>query len=266
MIEQQFVNDAVRFLVTELDAQIATLDSAEWLPKLVGYQETHTRKSRLSALTTPVQISWSLNQERHLRKVAEENRSLGQARLANRALMEQLAVQPISGGRHFSLEVYDRLLALIYKIISWRMYSDLIHYGLASISVELLPSGRIGFDRQENLEILDSYMLAHMESIVTEDIEVFQSHWQHREKEKQEFSSRLKELDPAFNMEFELKFSELRQCSEHILMLGDEQESPVKSLSSDDLVSRLCESPEMEREKGPSCSRLHDFGASRDCL
>ncbi len=245
----EVVNDAVSFLMQELEAQIATLDASEWLPKLIGYQETHSWKNRLSVLAEPVQFAWSLDQVRYIRKVAEENRSRGQARLANLALMEHLAVHPRGGIRHFSLEVYDRLLALISKIISWRMYSDLIHYSLADISVEYLPSGRLGFDRQENLKILDSYMLAHMERIATEDIEDFQSHWQDREREKQELSWKLNSLDPVFSVEFGLTFSELRQCTEHILKLGGEQESPVKSLRSDELVSRLCVSLKWKKSK-----------------
>ncbi len=241
------LNEAVKYCVSELEKLIAALNATELLPALIAHQETHVRENRIRPFADPVRLAWSENQEALLETLVAKNDAQGKASTANRFLIEYSAAQPPHGTKPFSLEVYDRLLALAHEIVNWGRLSDLIQYGLTHVAIEILPSGRLGFDEETSKKSLDAYMSVHMKGFVREEQSTFASQWHNGKQGRDSSDSLVAALDKVFPDEFGLTFSQLRQLLKCVYELGDMQAGPVKRLRQDEMELALCQSLGWER-------------------
>ena len=247
--KKSVINWAVEYLCSEIEDLIEAVRPDELLPFLIAHQEARTEESWLRQFTEPLKVAWSEEQEFALETLADSARMRGEANLANRIVIEFAVARPPRGTRHFSLEIYDRLMALAFKIISWGMYSDLLHYDLANIAVEILPSGRLEFDQRSNVTSLNKYMLAHLRNSGKKESDRFSSQWRESDEEKIGLENRIIELDRVFPDEFGVTFSELRLFLQEICLEGEEQAGLAKMLRIEDLVLMLSDSLDWSEEK-----------------
>ena len=68
------------------------------------------------------------------------------ASIGNRFLVEYVVAQPPNGTQRLSLESYDSLLAIAGEINYWGSLSEFLYFKLVDLEIDMLPSGRLGFD------------------------------------------------------------------------------------------------------------------------
>lgn len=140
---------AVAFFYEELCSLVATLDPNGLLEWLVARDEATIRHSVFHAMTIPTRLACFGSEPEMIKQLDEETPRDNLTAISNRFIIEFVTAQPPRGLRQISLSVYDRLQALASRIIEYGSESDLIHFGLADYTLEILPSGRLGADRRK---------------------------------------------------------------------------------------------------------------------
>lgn len=152
----QLLDLVVKFFYGQLEALVATLDPAGLLEDLIAQHEAlvYSHASHELQAHNPL----GLRHGHHMEWIASRSEWTETA-MASRFLLEYVAARPPAGERVFSLSTYDRLLALGSLIVHWGLVSDLIHYEIVDIGVELQVSGRITLDREQYARALASYLV-----------------------------------------------------------------------------------------------------------
>jgi len=86
---------------------------------------------------------------RCVREALEEADSLTATAMANRFVLECITARPPSGDLPLSAHRHAQMLALAKEIVEYGYLSDAIQYGLSDPDMEILASGRIGYDRSQ---------------------------------------------------------------------------------------------------------------------
>ena len=263
------INEAVACLFRELGNLVETFDPTDLLSSLVAYNEVNVGETAVLDMTMPSRLACFGDRDELVEELVEETHTRDMASLANRFLVEYVAARSPSGTRHLSLEAYDRLLALASQISNLGILSDLVHFGLADTEVEILPSGRLGFNRSTYGSASRSFMSKHMSGILTQSERNFSAYWDSvsgEEGERSEPPPEVKLLDEAFASEFGLTLTELTQLLSDVYNLGIEQESPVKQLPGDKMTEALSISLEWNEGKVVQGLRLLTLGPRDDFL
>lgn len=124
---------------------------------LLQRHEALTRDSTYHAITVPTQLACFAPLQDIATDIATRTGALATASLASRFLLEYVAAQPPTGSRPLSLTVYDELMAIASSIISFGFESDFIHFELADLPMQVLPSGRLGIDRDALERSMSAY-------------------------------------------------------------------------------------------------------------
>lgn len=138
------LNDLVSYLFGRLIRYISTLRPDGMIEWLIGHQEAvavETKLTKIYATTAPACYGDTQEYFDEVKKKFPEHSTV---RMANRFIIEYISACPPKGFRPISFEVYDDLLALAKTIIDYGAFSDFLHYGLADLELEILPSGRLG--------------------------------------------------------------------------------------------------------------------------
>jgi len=142
--QDTIIKDVVSWLYGRLQRNVATLAPEALLEWLISHHEAivhEAAENRLHTTTTPACFG---NEQRMLERLVERLPEFANARLANRLLIEYVAAKPPCGLRPISLTAHDELLAISSAIINLGSMSDLLHYEIADLEYEVLPSGRLG--------------------------------------------------------------------------------------------------------------------------
>jgi hypothetical protein len=135
-------------------------------------------------------------------------REEAKANIANRFLIEYVAARPPLGLRPISLSVFDELMALAALIFDYGTESDLIHFGLADILMRMLPSGRLGANREAFDRIREAYSVALSVRHVDSAKSAFARLWNPSAAPSNR-APEVVELDEATFQEFGLPLSEI---------------------------------------------------------
>jgi len=267
--ENAILNDAVGYLFDELEGLVAALDGTELLPTLVAYLEANTREIFIRRFTVPTRLACFGDREELLKDLTTEIPEADTANLANRFLIEYVAARPPSGSLHFTLETYDRLLALASEIINWGMLSEFVYFHLIDGGLAILPSGRLGSDRTAFVAAQRRFMSNYLGGFVSESQRNFASHWDvpggSRTGNREPLPA-IEEIDNAFAGEFGLSLTELIWLMSDIYELGTKQQGPTKKMAANEMVGSLSRSLTWEDEKLISGIDLLTLGPRDDFL
>jgi hypothetical protein len=216
----EILNASVSFFFNLLEKKVSCLNCKGLLEFLISQNERNIYEQEFLRLTLPTRIECFGTNPTVIDKLSEEISNIGTVSIANRFLIEYVAAQPPIGDFPISLSVYDNLLALAGLITDYGSFSDLDHFGLATINLEFLPSHRLGI----NIEDLSLAMQEHRFSHALGEIEIatnrFDQHWRHPVQSAPPTHG-FNDLEEASKAEFGFSISEiftfLNKCYEHAI-------------------------------------------------
>jgi len=173
---------AVEFYGQELVRLVASLSAEGLLEFLIEQQEATVRQSSYRELTIPTQLACFSNVPNMVLRLGTELPELAEAAVAGRFLIEYVAACPPNGVRPISLSVYDRLLALASRMTSFGFASDMIHFQIADIALEMLPSGRLSVNHEQYVKALAAYLPAMLTNAIERATEAFTGRWDGKER------------------------------------------------------------------------------------
>lgn len=141
-------NACVGFLFQELRRQTKTLAPVGLLEFLVAQHESHTYNRHLARLHLPTTVGCFENQEEVLGQMLQDTPKYATTTAAQRFLIELMVAEPPSGLRPISNELFDALIGICAEIVNLGSESDFVKNGLVDLRPAVLPSGRLGVDRE----------------------------------------------------------------------------------------------------------------------
>ncbi len=148
----------VDFFYRKLEKVVASLKPESLLEYLIAYHEAIVYETEFHRLTIPTRLACFSSESEMVKKLSEEFPERHKAALTSRFVIEYVVTRPPNGIRPFSLSVYDRLQALASEIVTFGFESDLIDSSLADLKLAMLPSGRLGTDREQYEKARDAYI------------------------------------------------------------------------------------------------------------
>ena len=237
-------------LFGELKEQMAILNTFELLGHLVEILESFTWHIASHQYDVIPRMSCLVENKKWVETQIEETEAFETACMANRFLIEYAVACQSQGVQHWSLEAYDRLLAIGNEIAQWGAIDDCIHFGLLSEEdIAVLPNGQLDVDSTKLAAVRHSYA----ENFIRDEIGQLLKADTSQPKGKsgntlEDPDALLGNLDQAFASEFGPSLTQLLQLMSSIYELGMELEGNVKSMSSTKLAVKLIEATGLDRQ------------------
>lgn len=244
----------VGFYYNKLQNLVASLQPDGLLEWLVKYHEAIVTETAIHKQSIPTRLACFSSIPEMLTILEQESPDHTSAALASRFVIEYVTACPHSGFRPMSLEVYDRLQALAIHIINFGFESDLIHFKLADIKMQVLPSGRLGADRDEFLRARAQFLSVFTDERIARSTGSFARHWTDRVEKAHTAGPASKpdllaQIDEAAEAEFGHSISELGLLMFEAIRTGRNISLSVASLPLEELVESLTTSLGWSYEK-----------------
>jgi hypothetical protein len=169
-LAQKIANEV---LLNLLKDKLSKLNTTALLKRLIGLNESLIRKREELRIHTPTRIACFVSVKQQQADLKENLDKVNRTTIAVRCLIEQIAAEPSAGTEPVSKTAIDELLAIMDQIISWGSTSDHIHFDLFDIKMGVLPSGRIGTEKNIFNEVFDPYYQSKSAENVTDAISTF---------------------------------------------------------------------------------------------
>ncbi len=247
----RFINEnVVAFFFKELTGLIAALSFDELVSWLVSHNEAAIVLLFETRLTIPTRRACFYEDKSIVETLKKEIPDINKASLALRFLIEYAITCPSNGIRPMTLELFDRLMALSSAIISWGFDSDYLKYEILDITLDILPSGRVGATRDELLRAQSAFLLEYTSEEISRAERGFSRYAAkangivttrelRKMKKDPSIAELITEVDEATLAEFGLTFTEFGCLIGEIYNLGEGQGGPVKSLGVMEFVGNL---------------------------
>jgi len=158
VVDRALLTDAVAYLFGRLRDEVAALSPAGLLETLIAEHEAIIRDTAWRDRTLPAQQAVARNVPAFVEHVTDYMPRLAETAVAGRFLIEYVAAAPPTGSASLSRTRIDHLLSLASMVTNYGTLSDILRHGLVDLHPSLLPSGRLGVDRQRMKAI---YEVAH---------------------------------------------------------------------------------------------------------
>lgn len=234
----QILQRVVTFYYDELQRLVASLSSDFLLEHLIAQHEALLRKQALQDLLIPTRIECFTSEAELSKELQKEIPSISKAGLASRFVIEYVVAQPPSGIRPISLSVYDRLQALASGLLDFGFESDLIHNRLADIKLWLLPSGRIGADRDDHRRAMGAFLPVFSSGEIFRAKENFEKHWTRRGSDSGA-PPEMKDIDAATKAELGFSLTEIIDAMRETLAIGEGNGKATVTMPLADFVRTL---------------------------
>ena len=246
------LNDSVKYFFEEIEKLLATLDGNDLLTKLVTYGENNTAERVRREVQIANRLACFGDSTEPLAELVEDTLSQNASSVANRFLVEYTVARPPTGARRLSLEVYDCLLAMAGEVVTLGSMSDFIKFGLVDFEVEMLPSGRLGFDNSAFTAARENFMPNYVGAQASDAGGNLASDGyaiDDEEPKTAQASSIVERFDEPFAEEFGISLTELLHLMDAILGLAIDRDGPVSQLPADHMASALTDSLGWEDDK-----------------
>jgi hypothetical protein len=232
---------AVEFYGQELVRLVASFSPEGLLELLIAQQEATVRESSNRELTIPTQLACFSNVPDMVVRLSTELPELAAAAVAGRFLIEYVAARPPKGARPISLSVYDRLLALASHMTSFGFASDMIHFQIAEIALEVLPSGRLSVNHEQYVQALAAYLPGMLTNAIEHATEAFAGRWNGEERVEEaplDLGVPLA-LDEAARDEFGCSLTDLQRFLAGAFVISEDLDPACAHLVYDEFLDRL---------------------------
>lgn len=233
------LNKIVAEVFDDLERTVATLSPSSLLEWLIAHNEALLREDAQRALTIPTRLACFPEQSDIVGDLIREGPERVTSAVSSRFLIELIGARPPSGLRPISLDVFDELMALASEIYTKGTMSDAIRYDLADYALSLLPSGRLGVDREGDFETGRIRFLPVMADATVRHSHLdFSSHWD-AESEDADPPEELEWLDSGARSEFGVSLTQIVHLLFEVIAVGQEQPGEAKSASPQALMDRI---------------------------
>lgn len=261
----------VGFYYSELQSLVASLRPAGLLEWLITYHEANVNATANHKQSVPTRLACFGSVPEIFEVIEKEFPEDTNAALASRFIIEYAVARPPSGLRPMSLDLYDRLQALVIHLVNFGFESDLIHFNLADIKMALLPSGRLGANRDLFNKAREEYLSVFTAGRIARSTRSFGHHWEESitkieapgvSPEPDLFAR----IDKAAEAEFGHSITELGRLMFYAAKFGQEIDPAVARLPLDELIDVLTDGLKWPRGKVESTLNLLSLGPRPDFL
>ncbi|WP_017732418.1 YecA family protein [Nafulsella turpanensis] len=221
--KQKLINDVVFHFYTKLREILSRYRSEDLLRKLMVLYEASIQKREDYKFQATPKIECFKDYCDILDIISKQNRKHVQHTLSLRCLIEHVIAEPSSGDALFDVEGLDSALAYMHNIITWGFLSDELRFKIADINVSLLPSGRIGTDKDFSKRVIESFYQQKFTEDIDDAIESFHENFKPLEREKPNSKSNSK-LEKAFADEFGIDLETFLTIVDNAALLALEKE------------------------------------------
>jgi hypothetical protein len=228
------LREAVDFYYRKLQKLVATLDPIELLERLVVQHEAIVNSTAMHKLQMPTRLAAFENAPEMLEILRQELPDDANAALASRFVIEYVVARPPSGVRPLSMDFYDRLQAVANHLVNFGFESDLIFFNLADLKLSVLPSGRLGVERDLYTKAREQYLnafaagrLARSARRFARDIDEMMTRGTREPSEKPDWAIR---LDEAAVAEFGYALTDIGKVMMQAVRIGQDSESRFLSM------------------------------------
>lgn len=252
------LNRFVEEVFKDIQDTLRRISPAGLIEGLIALNESLLRVEAQRTLTLPTRLQCFPIEDEIVQELVGEGPKAVTTAVSSRFLIELVAASPPKGLRPFSLSLYDRLIALASEVVTRGMISDAIAYLQADYELSVLPSRRLGINREGNYEKgRIAFMPSYARSEIVHSESEFASHWE--ERAANERPDALEWLDDGARAEFGVSLTELIHFLFDVIAVGMDQESVVKRLNRNELIESL-------REKNGWAESLVSDTLERFCL
>lgn len=235
------LNSIVAELFARLMALVASLDPRGLLEYLSGEREAILFLEARNRLQLPSQAACFGEESSAVRQTMRMAKGLVSTALANRFLIECATARPPHGDRPLALSAYDRLLALAKQIVEYGFMSDAIRHELSSVEMSMLPSGRLGFSRDEPYhEALAAFRDVIAGRALRDAQAGYAAHWGRGHEAGAEFDP--SDLNEAYLSEFGISATDLSHLSGDLIEFARSEAHQVASRPLSHLTGELSQS------------------------
>ncbi|KPV58162.1 hypothetical protein QJ48_18145 [Paenibacillus sp. A3] len=224
--KSSLLNEIVGFLFRKLEKEIALFEPHTLINMLIIYNDSAVKKRMTSDLNVPAFVACYPEGENALKQIEKETKELNQASVAIRFLIEYVAASPPKGNHDFTLEKFDRLLAIASRIISLGQESDLIRYKLGKVDIIIEKDGGFSTRASKFADIYSSFYYSIIKGEVHQRTENFKYNWIDSEDGVKEDESAFVQFKAGFNKEFGLNYFDFVQLAGMFLEISIRREVP----------------------------------------
>jgi hypothetical protein len=228
-------------LLNILQERIAEFDGKDLLTWLVKLNERLTQKREFREIQLPAKIACFGDFELEVSQFHEQDEKMVPTAHAIRTLIEFVASKPPLGKKPANFDDLDELLAMCSQIASWGSVSEAMRMGVDEPQMGLLPSGRVGTNKDFQKEKLEPYAQARSSAQIFGYVEKFESHYVKGFSEDDTELGPDDGLDEAFFAEYGIVLNDLLQITGMMINLGFEAVKPCFEITEMDLEVKLSE-------------------------
>ena len=234
-------NIVLQALLPKLKKEISQFQNEELLQRLIDLNESLIRRREDLRLKTPTRIACFVTQDEHINDIKDTLGDVNRTSIAVRCLLEHIAAEPTKGEKKVSLAAVDELIAIMDQIISWGSLGDQIRYHLFDIRMGILPSGRVGTQKDLSNNIFDPYYESKTKEHVHDAYNAFNQEFIYKANYQNEeyVNPLLNSLNKAFKEEFNVTFSQISELLELISGLGFQQQHAYATITKENLWIRI---------------------------
>jgi len=253
----KIINEAVEFYFGGLRTGLQSVKTEGFLEYLVEAHESVIHEQARIRLTMPTAAECFTGEYSNADRTMRHLDALTRTAMSARFLIEYCAAVPPSGAQRLSLETYDELISLCCEIVERGLHSDAIHFGLSNSDVSLLPSGRLGIDRDDRyLRTMDFFRMLRASHAAREAADYFDRHWRDPIQAR-EAPRYTEDLSLAFQAEFGVLLPEMGAFLSVIQDLGDTLPGEAKVMKLPELERRLQD--ELTWHEGRVSATIEEF-------
>lgn len=223
----------------ELTTEIAHLTSDGLTEELLLMNEAFLQQDAHRRVNIVSELACFSDEPVVVERLRNELREHAQASIALRFLIELVAAQPPSGDQNLSLRLFDRLLAMASQLFNFGMQCDLIHYEVADMDMSILPSGRLGRNREDFEAAMALFSRGYASEFVHESQTRVREMWRQRTPDQVATNERVEKLNQASIGEFGASFDHFIDIIMEGANISIDTEQPVVRIPKTELIEQL---------------------------
>ncbi|HMV09324.1 MAG TPA: hypothetical protein PKL56_16990 [Cyclobacteriaceae bacterium] len=233
----------VNTLLANLVKKLSRFDREQVLLFAMQFHESAIQSREFKDILIPAKIAcYSTFSKEVEKQLARGNRSVSTS-LSLRLLIELIIAHPFKGKDNISMDALDELMALTHEISGWGNIGDSIQLGLDNPKMGLLPSGRIGTNKDFFNNQVKPFNEARLQQELEYSITEFESKfWDEQLNAKSPDAKGEKLLDQinaAFLADAGISFEDLMDVMTCMANLVYTSQKSVLKISKSDLLQKV---------------------------
>ena len=239
------INEIVSFCFQQFTEMVASLSPEGLLKWIVLRHESNVRIAARAKFLMATRVACFGQSPEFLKEVSDDLAEHSEAAIAGRFLIEYVAARPPKGLRPISLSIYDALLARAAIITTYGMLSDIVHFEIARVEVDMLGAGRLGFRPDQYRAAMQEYRMRFAAAQATQAADRFRRHWQQPAPANDEWRQ---EVEVATKAEFGFPLSKLVELLSFAIEMGLHH-PPIVRMRYEDAVAAFAAQDGWDRQQ-----------------